>query len=217
MTDKKIPKELDAIADTVLKSALMNWQILHGDVRERLKDIEPSSVQCVVTINGAVSCSTGAIGTPARARRPVQQTRPASAGMTTRQCVRARGNAFFAGRLFLGISRVGVSCPVNTVVRRGLNQAPVAASVAVGGKAGAGLERQRRFAWPLVTASLRNPRRPRLSSPTQNGRCRPASSAALPSASVFRRGIRRRVGRRDTRSAIASGVCIYSAYTMITQ
>lgn len=27
----------------------MNWQILHGDVRERLKDLEPSSVQCVVT------------------------------------------------------------------------------------------------------------------------------------------------------------------------
>lgn len=25
------------------------WQILHGDVRERLKDLTPQSVQCVVT------------------------------------------------------------------------------------------------------------------------------------------------------------------------
>jgi DNA modification methylase len=27
----------------------MRWQIIHGDVRERLKDLEPGSVQCVVT------------------------------------------------------------------------------------------------------------------------------------------------------------------------
>lgn len=28
---------------------MSSWQILHGDVRERLKDLEPGSVQCVVT------------------------------------------------------------------------------------------------------------------------------------------------------------------------